>query len=434
MHRQIWPTHVLCVWCVLVSAAMRLVLVGCITNALSQEAGWHALWRTGEATAAEPRVSSLARRPTFEKNSNLSQAAKRKIVEQWELARAGRPPPTTSWQAVCPNVKHMASSHLAASAEATWRIKALQSAVEAQTGSSKSLVRRMRRAKAALAETAKALSVDLSERGVLCGSGNLACTVTASMPNITICLPPVAGVISSVVCEPYGERWQQYGGPLGGFSDTGCAVFDAFAIARWLDALRADTPFLQSASDSRLPRLLSTKPRRMRQVATIAEAEAIRVRLQRLRGPSAPIRVRRSSVEDEVWHLEQLINETLPPARRKLQGLWAGAGAGEGAGARAGTGPGAARRTKPGGPPRGRGQLGGRGRAGWRPGMFEACSVVGAGHDLMCGAMKGDEIDSATAVFRANAAQASEISNPVSAAIARLHAMGEAASCYRLIL
>lgn len=66
--------------------------------------------------------------------------------------------------------------------------------------------------------------------------------------------------------------------------------------------------------------------------------------------------------------------------------------------------------------------------------MFEACSVVGAGHDLMCGAMKGDEIDSATAVFRANAAQASEISNPVSAAIARLHAMGEAASCYRLIL
>jgi len=44
--------------------------------------------------------------------------------------------------------------------------------------------------------------------------------------------------------------------------------------------------------------------------------------------------------------------------------------------------------------------------------MFEACSVVGAGHDLMCGAMKGDEIDSATAVFRANAAQASEISNP----------------------
>ena len=62
------------------------------------------------------------------------------------------------------------------------------------------------------------LAQDLTDRGVLCDAAR-PCTVAMSPADgssVTICLPPARTdqERAAVVCEPYGEAWQQLGGEV----------------------------------------------------------------------------------------------------------------------------------------------------------------------------------------------------------------------------
>ena len=113
----------------------------------------------------------------------------------------------------------------------------------------------------AIHRAAERLRQDLHARGVLCDP-SLPCNISTSDTNITICLPRVAAVLGSHVCEPWGEIWQQQGGPIGSFSSKpgqGCVSFDLTAVAAWWLQRRQRGPFIESIDEKEMKHLIKGK-------------------------------------------------------------------------------------------------------------------------------------------------------------------------------
>ena len=231
------------------------------------------------------------------------------------------------------------------------------------------------------ASLAARLTRDLVAREVLCDATR-PCTVSVSPPPKTrehqqlrarICLPSIAAAeaATAMVCEPYGEMWQQLGGEAhlfhssrskyklairgdrryngsidGAFASPACATFELRPLARWWLRLRSSSPFLNA---------------------------------------SALTASRRNGNLAQGWPLQgkQSKGAATSTAKQLADSSFAAAFAAW----LASSSSAASTRTH-------------------RPLGYRSCAVVGSGHDLRCGQARGAEIDGRhEAVFRSNAAQ-----------------------------
>mmetsp|Transcript_38488 Transcript_38488/g.87453 ORF Transcript_38488/g.87453 Transcript_38488/m.87453 type:complete len:520 (-) Transcript_38488:135-1694(-) len=154
-------------------------------------------------------------------------------------------PQTTDWATACRYVRRMNSS---------WP-NSLPMLIASRGSSAKRISRVI----------AQRLRTDLAARGVLCDSV-LRCNVSLSddCNSITICLPREMIVQGSHVCEPWGELWQQQGGPVILSSDSpkpGCFSFDLIRLASWWSKRRSSQPFLSGMDDRDALDLLHKKSR-----------------------------------------------------------------------------------------------------------------------------------------------------------------------------
>lgn len=158
------------------------------------------------------------------------------------------------WDQACGSVGKVDSSSNMGSG---WRVRAL-----ADRGPS--AIRR----KEAMSSAARQIRSDLLARHVLCDVAH-PCNVTVVQRwSVQICLHRSAAVGGAMVCEPWGEIWQQQGGPVGSWSNastpprstrlrsgigdwadrsSGCTTFDVAAIARWWAGLRSSDPYFSNA-------------------------------------------------------------------------------------------------------------------------------------------------------------------------------------------
>jgi hypothetical protein len=238
----------------------------------------------------------------------------------------------------------------------------------------------------------------LIDRRVLCDP-NAPCTVRVEGQTLQVCLPeslhkgsPTRGPRPRpVVCEPYGEMWQQLGGEVGRFAShrttrykllssrraredferaiatgtavtalpastraivesqraDGCASFDLARIAHWLGRVRSQPPFVSSGRNlnrSALAPLLREKSRKGYRAKASSSSRGARG-------------------EDSRVHAREFLSwlQTSPS-----------------------------------------GEL----ASSYRPRQYRSCAVVGSGHDLRCGKARGAEIDEThDAIFRSNSAQ-----------------------------
>ena len=144
----------------------------------------------------------------------------------------GQLPPLVGWKALCKWARPLQSSdhsagHSAAALGALLPPK--QSVPLAQKG-----VWHERRA-AARARLVDKLRADLHARGVLCDAA-YPCTLLLERNRVTVCLPNTSTVREAHMCEPWGETWQQQGGPIGKFAHRsavpGCWSFDLALLSR----------------------------------------------------------------------------------------------------------------------------------------------------------------------------------------------------------
>eukprot|EP00966_Prymnesium_polylepis_P225735 5221557-Prymnesium_polylepis.2 len=109
-----------------------------------------------------------------------------------------------------------------------------------------------------LAEVARRLEVDLHARGVLCDQ-SCPCAVSTNETSVTICLPNCSAVRPPHVCEPWGDIWQQLGGPVAFVAENGCVSFDITLLAKWWAMRRSMRPFLESIDDDEVQKAMSVK-------------------------------------------------------------------------------------------------------------------------------------------------------------------------------
>jgi len=163
---------------------------------------------------------------------------------------------------------------------------------------------------------------------------------SSASPQLHICLPRIAA--ESVLCEPWGEKWQRIGAPL-----PSCIALDVRAVASWYSELRSAPPFL-AEDDPQLERALAAKRRqRAQQQHSSADDDDV-------------------NGHENVESFRALLRASSRHERRhhQSQSEWN------------------------------------------RPGRFASCALVGSGHDLQCGTREmGSFIDSHDRVFRSNAAQ-----------------------------
>ena len=292
-------------------------------------------------------------------------------------------PNVSSWPEVCASVRRMRTSRRRHRHSSAWRIEAIS---EHGRSADPWDVRHLE----ALAAAANQLERDLGDRSVLCSNkAGEGCTVSINNESevLTVCLPQSERVRASKICEPWGEAFQQHGGAIGGFTESACVSFDVRKMAVWWRALRGRTPFLTSASDSRL--------------GALVEGKHYASRFQKKQKDAA-------IVASRVHAVGQLLNLSLSASQRAAASLLAQVSSAA-----------ASRAPAHKLPPRTAGV--GADAAGeaayaagpWQPRMFGRCAVVGSGHDVKCSAQPhGLDIDAADAVFRSNAAQPSTPSHP----------------------
>ena len=182
-------------------------------------------------------------------------------------------------------------------------------------------------------------------RGILCNRHH-PCNVTllnasSTSPQLRICLPRIAA--ESLLCEPWGEKWQRIGAPL-----PPCISLDVRAVASWYSELRSAPPFL-AEDDPQLERTLAAKRRqRAQQQHSSADDDS-----EQVNGHNAE-------------SFRALLHASSRHERRHHRGS----------------------------------------QVEWnRPGRFASCALVGSGHDLQCGTREmGSFIDSHDRVFRSNGA------------------------------
>ena len=192
--------------------------------------------------------------------------------------RNTRWPETTPWEQICSERRAMPSSNFAGGSSRqrhheTKLLRLLASGAPLVDGEH------------AVLAFADRLRRDLGARGVLC-DGAQPCAVSVSTDgdngNVTaeICLPRLSSAARrAVLCEPYGEMWQQLGGEVdlfdgrrsrykagwkgdkqftgdlsGAFDRPACASFELRRLARWWTALRTMTPFLNASQLQRGPK------------------------------------------------------------------------------------------------------------------------------------------------------------------------------------
>ena len=234
----------------------------------------------------------------------------------------------------------------------------------------------------ALETFAARLQRDLAGRGVLCDAARPCSVVMAQPPGdnsavaATVCLPLLDANVSrrAVLCEPYGEMWQQLGGEVDlfdgrrsrykagwkgdttftgnlshAFERPACATFELRRLARWWAGVRAATPFVNASSLRR-----SAKSGKLSQGWPLVGKQS----------KGASFTPERAAADQQY---------------ARAFASWLGSSAPSPALARA-----------------------------YTPQHFRTCAVVGSGHDLRCGQPRGREIDAHDAVFRSNAAQHGE--------------------------
>ena len=192
--------------------------------------------------------------------------------------RNTRWPETTPWEQICSERRAMPSSNFAGGSSRqrhheTKLLRLLASGAPLVDGEH------------AVLAFADRLRRDLGARGVLC-DGAQPCAVSVHTDgdngNVTaeICLPRLSSAARrAVLCEPYGEMWQQLGGEVdlfdgrrsrykagwkgdkqftgdlsGAFDRPACASFELRRLARWWSALRTMTPFVNASQLQRGPR------------------------------------------------------------------------------------------------------------------------------------------------------------------------------------
>ena len=184
--------------------------------------------------------------------------------------RNTRWPETAPWEQICSERRAMPSSKFGGSSRQrhheTKLLRLLASGAPLVDGEH------------AILAFADRLRRDLGARGVLC-DGAQPCAVSVHTDgdngNVTaeICLPRLSSAARrAVLCEPYGEMWQQLGGEVdlfdgrrsrykagwkgdkqftgdlsGAFERPACASFELRRLARWWAALRTMTPFVNAS-------------------------------------------------------------------------------------------------------------------------------------------------------------------------------------------
>ena len=178
--------------------------------------------------------------------------------------RNSRYPTTESWEKICSERKTMHTSAVQAPRQ-------LLEGLASDAGIPKT--------SPLVAEFENRLRDDLLARGVLCDVARpCSVAVRASVHRATdlavsVCLPSAStvGERAPIICEPYGEMWQQLGGEAylfdstrsryrlalkhdstyngstaGAFGAPACATFELSALARWWHRLRARVPFVHA--------------------------------------------------------------------------------------------------------------------------------------------------------------------------------------------
>ena len=164
----------------------------------------------------------------------------------------GQKPTVVSWSRSCKGLRSRRKTK-----DLPWRIRTL-----AQEGGRALKLR-------ALSKAATALKRDLHESNVLCNA-TAACEVTHNATDsahgmvLRVCLPNSDSVRRSLLCEPWGEAWQQRGVPLADLPSGGCFTFNVSEIARWWGLARHLPPWL-TATDPGLGDALARKPHQIGQ-------------------------------------------------------------------------------------------------------------------------------------------------------------------------
>ena len=200
------------------------------------------------------------------------------------------------------------------------------------------------------------LRADLAGRGVLCDKTQ-PCNVTGVGLLVTICLPPAAR--GALVCEPWGQGWQQLGSRAPGFH---CLQIDLRQVAAWRQEARS--PFLSwsdRAPDGSESDFEASLARKAESVLRSAEGQRGGRKLPRRRSAPARSWPNRSSARATQVLAAAQHTERAAALKEILD----------------------------------------HGRLGTiAPRSYGSCAVVGSGHDLRCGEPKGKEIDAHDAVFR----------------------------------
>lgn len=281
------------------------------------------------------------------------------------MASPSVPPATVEWSRACTLVRPIPHPAVSLQARMTSIATVYAQAKAAANGSWSTIAvlaamsPAARRAVATQIELgARDLAAGLAARGILCNTSH-PCRVSAlkrRLGLLEVCLPTAS--LHAQLCEPFGERFQQEGSTLGGGSGTWCATFDVLLLARWWLTMRAaKAPFLDTATDARHPPYSAghLKPPRFRD-KRLRQLMASKNALSR-RGEEPAYAAQVAAYAAEFASIFDLGSTYGPKASP--------------------------------------------------PATIERCGVgafVGSGHDLRCGAPRGDEIDRSDLVFRANAA------------------------------
>lgn len=156
-------------------------------------------------------------------------------------------PAVTPWAKSCRALRHQKRNEKRVNN--SWRIRSIAAALSSPALHDQAV--------STLLAVAASMQSDLVRRGALCNAA-MPChvSVNATSPSLVlrVCLPTAMG--DARLCEPWGERWQRIGAPVGRF----CVNFDVSTLGMWYAERHTRPAFFRAeATDAEMALLLQQK-------------------------------------------------------------------------------------------------------------------------------------------------------------------------------